>query len=138
MVLSSLLLATLSAHADMLSLTTDVRSLTDTVMQEVSGRNYNGGLDLLKQYSILSSAEIDTIETTLRAQSPKIESNYGKIIGVEFLEQKQIGDSLLRVTYLLKMQRFALQWTFTFYKGEAGWSLIVLDYNDKLQSLFSR
>ena len=126
-----------SVHSQSLKQPADVKNLTDTVMQEVSTENYTSGLDVLKQYSILSSAEIDTIESNLKAQMPKVEPSYGKIVGVEYIAQKQIGISLLNLTYLLKMERYALRWTFSFYNGGAGWNLIFIDYNDKLQDMFS-
>jgi len=134
---SFICLLAFSAYAQVLTQPMDVRKLTDDVMKEISKTNYNGGLDMLKQYSFLSSAEIDTIETTLKAQLPKIEPSYGKILGSELVSQKQIGDSLLSLNYLLRMEKYALRWTFSFYNGSKGWNLVYIDYNDKLQVLFS-
>ena len=133
---SFICLLALSAQAQVLTRPGDVRKLTDDVMQEICKTNYNGGLDMLKPYSFLSSAEIDTIETTLKAQLPKIEPNYGKILGSELVSQKQIRDSLLSLNYLLRMEKFALRWTFTFYNGSKGWNLVYIDCNDKLLALF--
>jgi len=134
---SLLLILTFSVSAQSLSQSDDVRKLTDNVMNQLALQKYNDGLDMLKQFSVLSSADIGTIESTLSAQLPKITPSYGRIVGFEFVAQRQIASSLIDLKYLLKFEKHALIWTFGFYNSGSGWSLIALNYSDRLQELFS-
>jgi hypothetical protein len=131
-----LFLLTLSLGAQTLIQTDDAKKLTDNVMSQLSAQKFNDGLDMLKPFSLLSAADIGTIESTLNAQLPKITPSYGKIVGTEFIAQRQVGTSLLDLKYLLKFERRALVWTFDFYNNGSGWSLLTLNYSDRLQDLF--
>jgi hypothetical protein len=138
LILVSLLFSLASyANAQQLKQPADIRKLTDGVMQKVLVQDFAAGFGMLKQNSNLSAADIDGVEATTESQLPKIETNYGKFIGVEFLAQKQIGNSLLNMIYLLKCEKYGLRWTFSFYNAGAGWNLINIDFDDKLQELFT-
>jgi hypothetical protein len=71
-----------------------------------------------------------------QSQRDQFGARYGAAAGNEFIAQKKVGDSLLRLVYIEKTERHALPWTFIFYRGPKGWVLNSFNWNDRLPDLF--
>jgi hypothetical protein len=49
---------------------------------------------------------------------------YGSLLSYEFVGESKLGDSIVRLTYVIKSQKLPLVATFYFYKPENDWKLV--------------
>jgi len=126
------------AHADTLPSPEAVRKLTDDVMDKLASSSADRGFAMLKPYMPVSAAEFDSLAEKAKLQKPTIQQRFGTIVGREFIEERRIGASLIRITQLEKFERHAMLWTFIFYRGSEGWLLDTVNFNDNLQALFGQ
>lgn len=87
-------------------------------------RHWGDSLDELK----LLQQEIDRMRTTASEK-------YGKPIDYRFVRTDDAANALLRFSYLERFKHYGLRWKFTFYKGESGWTLHTLSFDDDLDAL---
>ena len=73
--------------------------------------------------------------TILRQQTQNSLQIFGKILGHEFLSEKQIGSSIVRLVYILKSEKGPTVWEFYFYKPKDSWFLAKVTFNDHFGSL---
>lgn len=62
---------------------------------------------------------------------------YGPVHGFEFVEAGVPSESLCKSVWITKHPAFALRWSFIYYKAQAGWTLISIEFDDQLGELFS-
>ena len=112
------------------------KDLGDKIMIKVSSGDTDSGFNLMKPYVPLSGPEIDAAAVQTKAALEQYGNRFGKTIGFEFIDSKKIGESLLRIRYLEKMENTALPWVFIFYKVANGWTLNNFRWEDKVSYLF--
>lgn len=61
---------------------------------------------------------------------------FGAVRGFELVENKPVGERLVRATYISLGIEFPLRWRFYFYKADDVWKLIDLRVDDKLTGIF--
>lgn len=61
---------------------------------------------------------------------------FGSVKGYDLVENKLVGERLVRATYISLGQEFPLRWRFYFYKADDVWRLIDLRVDDKLAGIF--
>jgi hypothetical protein len=61
---------------------------------------------------------------------------FGVVQGYDLVEKKQVGERLLRATYVSHGKTFPLRWRFYFYNPDGTWRLIDLRVDDKLTGIF--
>jgi len=71
----------------------------------------------------------------LKKQTSNILSLYGKIVGLEKIREERIGESIIRLAYILKLETAPTIWEFYFYKPGDNWFLANITFNDQVQSL---
>ena len=60
---------------------------------------------------------------------------YGNILGVEKIREENVGTSILRLVYVLKLEKAPIVWEFYFYKPKADWFLGNIIFNDQFSLL---
>ena len=60
---------------------------------------------------------------------------YGKIVGVELINEEKFGETIVRLVYVLKSEIAPTVWEFYFYKPKADWFLGKLLFNDEFNLL---
>jgi hypothetical protein len=112
------------------------RGLTDKVLARVAGGDFEGGLRMLKPYSIVPDAEIESAIGQAKLQVPLMEGRFGRSVGAEFLREERVGDSLARITQIQRFEKHAMRWIFVFYRGPRGWVMNTFYFDDKILSVF--
>jgi hypothetical protein len=62
-------------------------------------------------------------------------SKYGKQLGYELVVEKPFGASVVRLVYILKMEKHPTVWEFFFYRPKDNWFLANFDVNDEFKGL---
>jgi hypothetical protein len=73
---------------------------------------------------------------TLKAKTKEAIDVFGVMHGYDLVDNKPVGERLMRATYLSLGHELPLRWRFYFYKAEDEWKLIDLRVDDKLTGIF--
>ena len=132
-----LAVAALPVQADTFKDEADLRQFGERVMASVARGDLDGAFAAMKPYIVVSEAEFDAAVLQSRAQRQQFQARYGRTLGYELIDEKRLGSSLVRLTYIEKTEKHALPWRMYFYKAPAGWVLNSFVWNDQLPQLFS-
>lgn len=135
LVLLSLLISS-NIYADSFATKEEAKELVARVMKYAEKGEVHKGFELFKPYLIIPVAEYDVMVNNLKMQQPTIEQRFGKTVGVEFIKEDVVGDSLMRIIYLHKYEKHFMRWEFYFYKARDTWVLNTFNYDDKFLALF--
>ena len=126
----------LFAFADTLKTDADLRPFSDRVMAGVAGAGIAAGIAVMRPYVVMPEVELQKALLTLQSQREAYPERFGKTVGFEFIGQKKLGESLVRLAYIEKTERRALPWLFHFYRTRNGWVLESFLCNDQASQLF--
>ena len=112
------------------------RKLTDQVMAKVAAGDIEGGLMLAKPYTIISDSEFDGALEQARSQFPVMQQRFGKTIGAEFIKEKTVGNSLLKIIHIQKFQKHIIRWHFVFYNPDGKWIINSFHIEDNIRTIF--
>jgi hypothetical protein len=112
------------------------RQMADETMRLLEQGDLPAMFASLKQKFDLPEAELSSLENMLDHQRRLMASKAGKSVGVEFVAADEIGDSLVRFTYLEKFEKSALVWRMILYRPTDNWRLHELSWDDKPKGLF--
>lgn len=116
---------------------TDTRALTESVMQLVAADRISDAMDRLKAYWRLPANEIDTLVMKTISLRNTVGDRYGKILGYAFVREEDVGDFLVRYTYVERRENHPLRWTFIFYRSKDKWWMDSAAWDDKVSELFA-
>ena len=120
-----------------LSSTADTRALTEAVMQLVAADKISDAMEKLKPYWRLPPNEIDTLVMKTISMRNTIADRYGRTLGYAFVRESDVGDYLVRYTYVERRENHPLRWTFVFYRASDKWWMDGASWDDKVAELFT-
>jgi len=126
-----------AGHASTFPSKTAAKAFTDQVMAKVATGDIVGGLKLMKPYTVVPSAEFDSMIGQVSLQLPAIGQRFGRSVGVEFINEQKVGESVEELVYLGKFERTVMRWRFYLYKGPSGWTINSFKFDDQIQDLFT-
>lgn len=135
--LAALALAHPASALETLEDTAAVRTLADAAMQHVGKGQLREATELLKPYWLLPDA--NAIPNFVEEASAKLQATapvYGKPTGWEFLRERRVGDTMLRLGYLQRFENYAVSWELSLLRSPDGWLLRQVDFDDTLDPLF--
>ena len=112
------------------------RDFTNKIMTRIATGDIEGGLKMMKPYTIVPAAEFDAAVGQAALQLPAIAQRFGKSLSQESISESKVGESLVRLVYLQKFERHAMRWRFYLYKGSAGWVINTFNFDDRIHELF--
>jgi hypothetical protein len=111
-------------------------ALVDKVMTRVSSGDLRGGMEIAKPYTIVPTAEFDSMVGQAELQMPVMTARFGKSIGHELIRNDSVGQNLIQVIELQRFEKHATVWRFIFYRGSDGWVLNSFKFVDDISSAF--
>jgi hypothetical protein len=109
--------------ADTLKTEDDLRPFTDQVMDGLFKADTATTLRKMRPYVALSDSEFEGLVAEATTTRDKYRNAAGKQLGFDFFSQKQMGDSMTRLTYGERAKQLRLTWIFFFSKTADGWIL---------------
>ncbi len=114
----------------------ELKPFAESVMAKVAANDLAGAFKAMQPYAVAPEAELQSVALQSKAQREQYGARYGKPIGYEFIGQKKVGDTVVRLLFVEKAERHAMPWSFIFYKGPKGWTLNSFNWSDQLGVLF--
>ena len=71
----------------------------------------------------------------LKGQTQSQLQLFGKALDYEFIQQKEVGKSVLILKYILRYEKDAVTWTLVFYRPKDQWVVTALSYRPTIQYL---
>jgi hypothetical protein len=124
------------AMADTLKSEAEAKQLAEKVMTHVAKSDLTSAFALMKPYVVIPEPEFQGLALQTKSQRDQFGVRYGKSVGYEFVGEKKVGESILRLVYIEKTAKHALPWMFLFYKAPSGWVLNSFAWNDQIQNAF--
>lgn len=123
------------ALADDLTDLAKVRSLADSVMRQIQTDDVKAAFANLSAYWGLPSAEVDVAVSKIIDQRKLISSRFGKPVGLQFIDQKSVADTFVRLRYVEKFENHFIKWQLFFYKPQTVWRFDTFNMDDQIGAL---
>jgi hypothetical protein len=104
-------------------------------MKEFSAGKTTDAVQLLRQNSVLSPVNLDTLDKEIKRQMKLLIPDYGKMISYDFISEHKVKDFITRRFYILKFEKYYLKFDFTLYKSSTGWTITGFNFNEELLEL---
>jgi hypothetical protein len=124
------------AKADVFVSENDLRPFTDKIMEMILKGELKKAFNTIKPYIVTSEAELQAAAQNSETQRVQLAEKYGAPIGYEFIGQKKVGESLIRIIYIEKLEKQALIWAFYFYKSKNGWVINSFVWDDQMSLIY--
>ncbi len=83
-----------------------------------------------------SSADPNSTQMeALKRQTAENLPRYGKVLGHEVVSEKTFGASVMRLVYILKIEKHPVVWEFFFYRPQGKWFISNVRLNDEFNGL---
>ena len=133
----ALALGAWAARAETLKTDADIKPFADRVMASVVNSGMASGFAAMRPYLLMGEGDYQSALLASQTRREEFAARYGKTVGFEYIGQKKVGESLLRLTYIEKTEKHALPWLFHFYRTRNGWVLDSFVWNDQASQLFN-
>lgn len=115
----------------------ELRPLAELVMAKVGANDLDGAFKAIQPFAVIADSEFQSAVLSSKAQRERYGARYGKAVGYECIDQKKVGESLVKILCIEKTERHALPWSFYFYRSPKGWVLNSFNWNDQLPAIFN-
>jgi len=132
-----LLSLSLSGLAAGLKTPEEARDFGNDIIVAIGKGNLNDAWTRMKTNTTIPPARIDSFATNYGTAVQQTLKYYGPSIGMELISAELSGESLLRLTYIVKYEVTGVGWFLTFYKGRENWVLTDFNYDINMNSVFS-
>ncbi|MCK9502673.1 MAG: hypothetical protein M0Q95_00630 [Porticoccaceae bacterium] len=135
---AALLTASISVTCSAAGLATpeQARDFGNEVVMAIGKGNLTEAWMKMKTNTTIPPGRIDTFAAGYNSQVNQTIKYYGPSIGMELISAELTGESLLRLTYLIKYEVTGVSWFLTFYKGRDNWVLTDFNYDININSIF--
>jgi hypothetical protein len=99
---------------------------------ELLASSHERAFEVLFDGSYLSKAHPDSVRA-LKEQSRVAIERYGPAIDWDMLSRRAIGDSIVQIVGLQRLEKHPLIWEFFFFRSRARWFLVGVKFNDELR-----
>lgn len=131
------LLLSFSAYSSDLKSKDDVKNFVKATQSLVAAGDVLKALEGLKPYVIIPESEFQVSLEQYKMQRPMMDQRFGKTIGAEVVNFKELGESLMMATFVQKFEKHVMRWRFYFYKPKEKWVLNTYATDDKINEIFA-
>jgi len=114
------------------------RTYSDKITDLVKADNIEGAFKIIREQWLFPEEEIANLQTQTVSQLPMLKSRFGKILEKKFMKEEVIEDLMVRYIYIIKYEKHAIRWSFTFYKPGTRWLLNSLKWDASVDELFPK
>jgi hypothetical protein len=109
----------------------------DKFMDMFKDAQFRQAFNFIKHYSVIEDSKLDTLGMTVAHQMGAIRNGYGRIVGYERVSAREIKNSVVKLVYIIKLEKTFLQCRFILYSpgGATGWTINNFKYNEEMDEL---
>lgn len=126
----------IAASAAGLKTPEEARDFGNELIVDIGKGNVNEAWAKMKSNTTIPPGRIDSFAAGYNSQFSQTIKYYGPSIGMELISAEISGQSVLRLTYLVKYEVTGVSWFLTFYKGRENWVLTDFNYDINMNAIF--
>jgi len=127
----------INSNAAGLATPEQARDYGNDIIMAIGKGNVSDAWARMKTNTTIPPGRIDTFASGYNSQVSQTIKYFGPSIGMELISAEIMGESLLRLTYLVKYEVTGVSWFLTFYKGRDNWVLTDFNYDINMNSIFT-
>ena len=116
------------------ALATEPNQFTEDFFKELKTGKISQAYDNLFKGSGIPQVKPQAVEV-LKSQTASLFSFFGSVLGYEKIKEENIGNSIVRIVYVLKHEKAPTSWQFYFYRPKDSWFIGHVTFNDQFQNL---
>lgn len=124
--------------AEPIKSTKEVSAFLDTLVPDIVQGKIKAVFEKMKPIWPIPAQEVDVIVYQLENQRDQVISRFGKIVAMERVDTYAIGEAFYREVFLLKYEKHAVAWVFTFYKPSDRWIINSVITSDQMDDFFRK
>lgn len=128
--------ASINSMAAGLATPEQARDYGNQIIMDIGKGNLNEAWAKMKANTTIPPGRIDTFASGYTSQVSQTIKYFGPSIGMELISAQTAGESLLRLTYMVKYEVTGVSWFLTFYKGRDSWMLTDFNYDINVNTIF--
>ncbi|HEY1628422.1 MAG TPA: hypothetical protein VGF52_01110 [Tepidisphaeraceae bacterium] len=97
------------------------RDFGELFMRTMAGGDTYNAFAMVKAQLRDTGEDTDALRDTTQQMLDEARPKLGKPIGYELVGEKELGQSLIRYDYILKLEKFAVHFRIIFYKPQQEW-----------------
>ena len=101
----------------------EAQQLCEAFLKEVIAGDVESAFAVVTPHMPLPESELSSLELQTIKQLGLIGPRFGKVISYKFVKEENVGDFIVRYTFVEQFDRHVLRWTFLFYRPQNGWLL---------------
>jgi hypothetical protein len=114
----------------------DLRNITHQAMGYVITGEFGAVFDTMAPHWPFSVSELDMLSMQTMTQRSTLGQRFGATMGIDLASEQIVGDSIMRITYIEKLEFHLIRWVFTFYKPDDVWLVNAIVWDDDIDALF--
>lgn len=123
------------SQTDVIKTKSEVLKVSDQIIEHMTNYEFTESFDLAKKYWPLPENELDDLKSQTMKQFNLISARFGTPIGHEHIKDITVNDFIIRRVYVIKLGVHPIRVLITFYKGEKGWLINSLKWDDNIDAL---
>ena len=134
----AMLVCSISLQAAELTSPEAARDFANDIILDIGQSRLNDAWVKMKANTTIPPGRIDAFANSYGTAVQQTLKYYGPSIGMELVSAEITGESVLRLTYLIKYEVTGVGWFLTFYKGRDKWVLTDFNYDINMNSIFNK
>ena len=119
--------------------TEGIKANCETFLQMVQAGDYSGAFSYLQSKpTAIPREEFSQIENSAVQQSETIRRLYGEAERAILIREQLVSGVALRLVYLVVRENLPIRWKFIYYKPDREWTLVSIEFDDKLEEVFQQ
>jgi hypothetical protein len=110
--------------------------ISHEIVMEISRGRFENAWQNVKSNSTIPADRIDQFAKEYDSRYVRTIVNFGPSTGVELIARDMLGQSMLRITYLVKYDVTGVAWFLYFYRVKGNWVLSEFNYDLNNSALF--
>jgi len=113
------------------------KALCEKFLDRIVADDIDAAFTALQPYFLISETEWLMIEKQTFQQLSMMRPRFGATLGFALVREDNIDDIVLRFTYVMKLERHAIVWTFYFYRPADAWLFNEFSIDPNFSELFN-
>jgi hypothetical protein len=114
----------------------EMMAVCNKFMAAFRNKKYTQALQGLKPYSSIEPFKLDTLAVSASQQMAAFTKENGEMLSFEIASEKDVKNSLIKLTYLGKFKRWYIRFVFVLYNNGGGWAITKFNYDQEIDELF--
>ncbi|HEY7088837.1 MAG TPA: hypothetical protein VH518_12155 [Tepidisphaeraceae bacterium] len=117
--------------------TDQTKQFTSSFLNTMATGTTYEAFGMLKTANTTSDSDIDATRDRTQGMLDNLRATYGKPVGYDLLAEHTLGATIIRYDALLKLEKYAVRCTVTYYRATDTWVPVRVVFDEDVDALFT-